>query len=163
MLVKERQRLGPVVAGALLVAVPFVLFYLESYKRFLPPYYSGNRLGAEANFALLETAAMYVVSPSRGLLIYDPIVILAGIGVWLLVRRRAFTALHVAICAIVVGQFLTVAWYGGTGGSSYGPRLMIDILPYVVYLAAPAIDAMLNASGLRSRPRSPCSSARACS
>ena len=50
------------------------------------------RCGSE--LGLLETAAMYVVSPSRGLLVYDPIVIVAGIGVWLLVRRRAFTALH---------------------------------------------------------------------
>jgi hypothetical protein len=138
----HRRALLRVASGAAIVAVPFVAVNLVSYRAVLPPYYSGTRLGSEASIGFVDAALMYLFSPSRGLLIYDPIVVLAVAGVVVKLRRRHFTALDGAVCAAVVGHWLVIASFGSSGGSSYGPRYMTDVLPFLVYLAIPAVIAI---------------------
>ena len=142
LLVTRRRELLRVALGLVVVLVPFVVVNLVAFHALLPSYYSGNRLGTEAAIGFFDSAAMLLVSPSRGLLIYDPIIIAAAAGVWLKVRRGSFTALDFALGAVVIGQLVVVAAYGSTGGSSYGPRLMTDALPFIVYLSIPALDAV---------------------
>ena len=125
-----------------IVVVPFVAVNLAAYRSVLPPYYSGTRLGSEASIGFVDAASMYLFSPSRGLLIYDPVVVLAVVGVALKIRRRRFSALDGAVCAAVVGHWLVIASFGSSGGSSYGPRYMTDVLPFLVYLAIPAVVAI---------------------
>lgn len=144
VLLSARHRIAPVLAGIGSVAIPFAAVSLVSYGSVLPPYYAGSRFGTEITIPFAETAAMYLVSPSRGLFVYDPVVIVAGIGVGILLRGRRFTSLHAAVVTIVVGQWLVIARYGSTGGSAYGPRLMTDVLPYVVFLAIPVLDAVFD-------------------
>jgi hypothetical protein len=144
----HRRELARVVIGLGIVLVPFVAMNLRIYHALLPPYFSGSCLGTEASVGWLNTAGMFLVSPSRGLLIYDPIVVAAIAGLWLQYRRRALTSLDFTLCAAIVGQWIVVATYGSTGGESYGPRLMIDVLPFIVYLATPAFAAVFS-EGIR--------------
>ncbi len=86
------------------------------------------------------------VSPSRGLLIYSPIVLVAGYGAmraWksssTIDRRSDDGALllrYVSLAAIAV--LLTyskfIAWWGGHG---YGPRYLTDAMPFFGLLFAP--------------------------
>ncbi len=80
-----------------------------------------------------------LVSPSRGLLIFSPIVAVAFAGF-----TDAFRAPWVSPlrwCALgAAAQFLV---YGGYsvwwGGHTYGPRYMLDVLPLLVPLAAAAL------------------------
>ena len=80
-----------------------------------------------------------LVSPSRGLLIFSPIVAVALIGF-----RHAFRAnwqSPLRWCALAaVAQFLLYASYSvWWAGHTYGPRYMLDVLPLLVPPAAAAI------------------------
>ena len=70
-----------------------------------------------------------LVSPSRGLFVYSPVLLFpaAGLLLWL-VRRRggllAWAAVAVAAGVGTIAQF--AVWWGG---HSFGPRLLSDVLP----------------------------------
>jgi len=95
-----------------------------------------------ASFGLnLEGFAGLLVSPSRGLLIFSPVVLVAAAGL-----RRAvgdgwrsplfWCALALASQYALYGTY-SVWW----GGHTYGPRYLIDVLPAAVPLAAVAMSA----------------------
>jgi hypothetical protein len=73
-----------------------------------------------------------LVSPSRGLFIYAPVLLFpaAGLVAWL-VRRRGGVLMCAALAAAV--GIATIApfsvWWGG---HSFGPRLLADVLPAMV-------------------------------
>lgn len=144
--VTHRRKTPMLAAGIAVVLVPFVLVNLAAYGSLLPPYYAGTRVGTEAAIPFFDAAAMYLVSPSRGILVYDPLILVAAIGVWVTIRRGTFTGLNATLVSIVVVQWLVVARYGSTGGSSFGPRLLTDTLPYVVFLALPALATVYDMS-----------------
>jgi hypothetical protein len=83
-----------------------------------------------------------LVSPSRGLFIYAPVLLfpVAGLAAWL-VRRRggvlACSALATAVGIATIGQF-SVWW----GGHSFGPRLLADVMPAVVLGLVPVWPAI---------------------
>ena len=147
----HRRALTRALGGMALVIVPFVAVNVATYGSIIPPYYSATRIhtgATQATVGFFDAAAMYLVSPSRGMLFYDPILLVAIAGVVVKVRRGSFTRLDLALGVVVVGQWVVISTYGSAGGSSYGPRLMTDVLPYIVYLAIPALEAVFGA-GLR--------------
>jgi hypothetical protein len=78
-----------------------------------------------------------LISPSRGLLVFSPIVVIALMGLWRRDERSspAFTAGWCAVAALI--QFLFYALYSvWWGGHTYGPRYCLDFLPLLVPLAA---------------------------
>jgi hypothetical protein len=96
------------------------------------------------------------LSPSRGLLIFVPIVLFVT---YLLVRyRHRLPSGRLALVALIgmAGQIALVsAWRGGAsglawaGGHSYGPRLLTELVPWLAVLAILGLRAMLDD---RSRP-----------
>jgi dolichyl-phosphate-mannose-protein mannosyltransferase len=73
-----------------------------------------------------------LVSPSRGLFVYAPVLLfpVAGLAVWLVRRRGGVltcAALATAVGVGTIAQF-SVWW----GGHSFGPRLLVDVLPAMV-------------------------------
>lgn len=86
-----------------------------------------------------EGLAGLLLSPSRGLLVFSPIVLVAFAGFADAVRAPWRSPLR--WCAMAAAaQFLV---YGGYsvwwGGHTYGPRYMLDVLPVLVPLAAAAL------------------------
>jgi hypothetical protein len=83
-----------------------------------------------------------LVSPSRGLLIFSPVVLvaLAGLGV---MRREGWQS-DLRWCALAAAvQFGLYASYSvWWGGHTYGPRYLIDLLPLLVPLAAAGTDVL---------------------
>lgn len=81
-----------------------------------------------------------LISPSRGLLIFSPIVAIAFAG-FAAAGRSLWTSPLRWCAAAAVAQFLL---YGGYviwwGGHTYGPRYMLDVLPVLVPLAAAALS-----------------------
>lgn len=119
----------------------FGIWIRMTYGTFVPPYFASHA-AATGGLAFVEGIAGTLVSPSRGLLVFCPWIFWVG---WLLVRYRAAVRAPrwIAIAlAVVLAQLVVVAsspkWWGGF---SYGPRLMTDILPWLVLLAALALDA----------------------
>lgn len=144
------RRWGLVSAGLALVSViPFLAFNLEVYGRWLPPYASAPRLVLGPTF--LEALAGNLVSPNRGLLVFSPVLLLAVWGVALRLRQRRFEPIEAALAATVAAHWVVVSlfphWWGG---HSLGPRLMADMVPYLVYLLVPVVGWIEAARG---RPR----------
>jgi hypothetical protein len=76
------------------------------------------------------------VSPSRGLLVFSPVVAFAAFGI-AAARREGWQA-DLAWCLIAAGvEFVAYCFYQvWWGGHTFGPRYMLDILPLLVSPAA---------------------------
>jgi hypothetical protein len=90
----------------------------------------------EGSFRLgLDGHAGLLVSPSRGLLIFSPIVLVALAGLPLAAKSRMRSPVWwcglAAVCQYLFYGSYTVWW----GGHTYGPRYMLDTLPLLVPVA----------------------------
>jgi hypothetical protein len=121
---------------ALLVAVPFFVFNESIYQALLSPYY---RLYQEFSLATLVPALIgQWLSPSRGLLIYSPVLLLAVFGLLIKIRRKQIERLDAYLLGIVVLHWIAISiWPVWWGGWSYGPRMFTDMLPYFFYFMIP--------------------------
>jgi len=119
--------------------VLFVAHAWLTYGMLLPPYYLAQRLRFGDFWSAL---AGHLVSPARGLLVYVP---LAGLVGFLVVRHRTLLrprSLAITGCAAVVGHvFVASAFPHWWGGGCYGPRLLTDLVPWLVLLGALGLDA----------------------
>lgn len=88
----------------------------------------------------LDGAAGLLVSPSRGLLIFSPVVGVAIAG--FAEARRAPWSSPLRWCALAaIAQFALYSVYSvWWAGHTYGPRYMLDVLPLLVPLAAVALQ-----------------------
>ncbi len=116
-----------------IVAVPFVLFNVLMYHSLLSQYYTPGSAGItrEVPRAILGM----LVSPSRGLFVFSPVLLFALYGIVLKLKLRRFEALDGCILIIPIGHLFGVAlsnpmWWGGW---SFGPRLMSDVTPFLAY------------------------------
>ena len=139
MALRHLRRLPEYLGIASLVAVPWIVFNLNTYGAPLPWYFQPSRLGAGSHFgtALLGN----LVSPARGLLVYSPFVALSTWGAILAWRERRHRDLIVAAVMIVVGHWLLIStfphWWGG---HSYGPRFFTEVMPLPVLLLVPVLQ-----------------------
>lgn len=123
----------------------FVVWSWVSYGRILHPYYfllTEARLVDDTTFPVALAGTL--ISPSRGLLVFCPWILVLG---WLLwryrrhVRRRGLASVAATLCLL---HLLLVAasprWWGGW---SYGPRLQSDVLPWLALLMVLSLDAWM--------------------
>jgi hypothetical protein len=93
----------------------------------------------------LENAASAALgswlSPSRGLVPYVPVVLFVLYASVRYPPREALRPLRVLAAAVIAGHTLLLSahplWWGG---HCYGPRLMTDVVPWLVLLAVLAMD-----------------------
>jgi hypothetical protein len=90
--------------------------------------------------SLLQGMAGLLLSPSRGLLAFSPAMVFALWGFVRVFRDSRFGALRpVALAALAL--FLVVArWFGWAGGWCYGPRLLVDVVTLLTFLAIPVAE-----------------------
>jgi hypothetical protein len=134
--IRQRSILLPTAGAALALFVLFTAFSWLEYGRLMPEYYSVERF---QRFSIPVWLVVYghLLSPSRGLLIYNPW--FAWVIGWVVVLFRqlrssplfwfcvAWLVLHI----IVVSR--TAKWWGG---HSYGPRILCELIPACVVLTA---------------------------
>ncbi len=130
-------------AYAVTGAVWAVGFFAYSWVQFGVPLPSYYRLAATMSAKwMLSSMSGMLFSPSRGLLVYSPIVLWVG---WLAVRyRRTIRYPDLALLAsVILGvSFVVVStWRVWWGGHSYGPRLAADYIPWIFLVAVLALDA----------------------
>lgn len=78
-----------------------------------------------------------LISPSRGILVFTPVSLLAIPGAWQVWKWRAGKDEKLFLCLTVaaIGIFLQYCFFKvWTGGAAYGPRYLTDILPIVCFL-----------------------------
>jgi hypothetical protein len=127
--------------GVVLVVGPFLVLNQGLYGSPLPPYYMPTRIGASGT--LLGALAGNLVSPSRGLLIFSPVLLFSAVGVALKAVRRDLNRLDWSLLIILGLHWLVISafpkWWGGW---SYGPRFASDVLPYLIYFLVPVLAWM---------------------
>ncbi|MCC6765108.1 MAG: hypothetical protein IT293_10635 [Deltaproteobacteria bacterium] len=150
LLATDRKSLVLVVAGAL---APLAGLAAYNLRYFGSPLVEAHALMGPAvalrktgvadlwQTPLWEGALGLLASPGRGLLVYSPVLVLAFVGAWRVVRGRAdraFLPIVAAAAAIMVVRF---KWFDWWGGYSYGYRPLMDaIVPFAVLLI-PALAA----------------------
>jgi len=136
------------------VAGWFAVFVLTSwvqYGQLLPPYYRPTRLGAPEFWTGLTGN---LVSPSRGLLVFLPHIVV--IGLWLVRygRRSQHAPLALLGLTAALGHLAVVAsfpvWWGGHG---YGPRLLTDAVPWLILPTLAAFSGWRRSREKRARHR----------
>jgi hypothetical protein len=126
--------------GALVVLVPSVIYNLYVYDSpVIPFYFEGSGfLGEGLRSTFLTGLWGTVGSPSRGLLVFSPFLLLAAVGV--AIRRRPGLVELVAIGTTLLIWLVTANTIDWPGGWSYGPRLLADTSPFLALLMIPALD-----------------------
>ena len=71
---------------AMVIVVPFLLYNFSVYHYFLSPYYLPQRIGQTPHF--WEALAGNLISPSRGLFIFSPILLFSIYGVILKIKNK---------------------------------------------------------------------------
>jgi len=80
-----------------------------------------------------------LLSPIKGLVFYMPVIILAGPGLYQLWRRHRSVAAGIILASLSLlgATSFYGMWYGG---QSWGPRLLVPVLPIVLIAIAPLWD-----------------------
>jgi hypothetical protein len=126
---------------ALWVAVPFGLLNLAVYHSPLPTYYSWFKEFSTST--LLEALAGNLISPSRGLLIYSPVLLFSIAGIALKLKRHVWEKLDTALLGIIGLHWFAISiWPIWWAGWSFGPRIFSDMLPYLMYFMIPVFEAL---------------------
>jgi hypothetical protein len=122
------------VAWSLPVAIPFFVYNLAIRHAVFPTYYTDFWA---ARMPLFSGLAINLVSPSRGLLIFTPIVLISIAGMVLALHSRWCFPLAPYLMAIAVAHTLFIATYWP--GHSYGPRYYADLSPIFAFFLIPAV------------------------
>jgi hypothetical protein len=81
-----------------------------------------------------------LISPGKGVLLYNPIVWLGLIGLFaMLRRRRAEASFFLAFCALAL--FFYGRYNFWTGGWNWGPRYLLPLLPFLLLAAGDWVHA----------------------
>jgi hypothetical protein len=122
--------------------VLFIAYSWNHFHQLLPQYYLANRLAFKQALVALPGN---LISPSRGLLVFVPVLLFVGfllVRYWRELSARCLLWLSLAVIAlhlIVITGF--DPWHGGF---SYGPRFSTGLVPWFTLLAILGVRAMLD-------------------
>ena len=98
--------------------------------------------------SLLQGIGGILVSPSRGLLVFSPVMFAALWGFVRIFRDRRFSALRPVGLAALAMCLVVARWSGWWGGWCYGPRLLADAVTLLAFLAIPVAEEIRNRRAL---------------
>lgn len=126
-----RRELLRYVLFAAPIAVIFFAYNLTVLGRVFPKYF----VTSPGRYPALLGFAANLVSPSRGLLVYLPVVVFAIAGVWLGWRRKWLFPAAPYLAAIPVAHMFLIAplW----AGHCFGPRYFADMTPFFFLFLIP--------------------------
>lgn len=139
---------GSVAAWGTVFAATMLFFY----SRLLPPVYASSTGSIDFHRGLLLRSAALLFSPSRGLLVFLPIVLFPLyliVRYWRKLSHRRLAMLALAI--IFIHFLITASWAVWWGGWSYGPRMLMETIPWFVLLTVLGVRAFLDDGELAMR------------
>lgn len=142
VLAYERGLLARFVAAGVFWLAAFVAYSYILFGTPVPAYYEAGRLSLEG---FGTHVAGNLIAPSRGLLVFSPVVAL--IAYWLARHRRRLPSPRLvgpALLAVGVHLAAVSCFPDWTGGHSYGPRLTADLVPWLFLLGVIGLRAALD-------------------
>ncbi len=124
--------IGPIVAGVVQIGYN----YLRYYDTNNPFFRSGYEREPGFSTPLLEGLGGLLFSPGKSIFLYAPVVILAPLGLWLMYRHgglRGKVACLLIIASTAAGFVFNAMWWAWTGNFAWGPRLIMPVLPLLVW------------------------------
>jgi hypothetical protein len=118
----------PFVSTIVVVGVAFVAWSWRELHQILPDYYLPSRLGGSVRFG--EALVGHLFSPSRGLFVFSPVLVLTVVGIFR--HRRSIMREPLARIVLI---WLTIFWLAISrfphwwGGYCFGSRLLADTMP----------------------------------
>ena len=140
VLIEHRKFFLPYLAWMVPVVMPFIIFTLSEYDTYLLNRYfiKTPLLHIQQNFFLkksfVEILAANIISPSRGLFIYSPVLLFSVVGMFLKKRMLQLNKVNYFLCIIILSHWVVISCIDGwTAGCSFGPRYFSDVIPYLIY------------------------------
>lgn len=148
MLISQRRYFYRYLLNALPFATCFMIYNFSVYHRIVSPYYQPQQMISSPNF--IEGLIGTLLSPSRGLFIFTPILLLSLCGMY---WKWKFSQLeiidYILISTLILHWLLISSWRAWWGGGTYGPRLFSDMLPFFLYFLIPYMQDFHTAQGLK--------------
>ncbi|MDG6904160.1 MAG: hypothetical protein JRN20_00070 [Nitrososphaerota archaeon] len=114
----------------------FGMIFVNSEQMYL----NGASVFTSFTYPIYKGMLLNSVTPMRGLLFYDPVLILGVIGFWRMFKKKILRE-TLFLLAVFLGIFLPYsAWYSVTGGISFGPRFLVAAIPYLLIPAGYVIS-----------------------
>ncbi len=131
---RSRKLLVKAALTSFILFIFLIGYYLLMYHRPLEPYYSSS-----LRFIPYGMVSLYcmLLTPTRGLFVFNPVLLFTFAALFVSARSRVNGLvrwlLYYSITFVLFIAFFWKIWWGGW---SYGPRLLVEILPalYVVTL-----------------------------
>jgi hypothetical protein len=154
----HRRRAPVLLAGAL---PPLVAIGVYNFHYFGSPFRFGQELAGHL-VALSKTgspdlwqtpfllgAAGLLASPSRGVLVFSPVLAPAAWGMVRLLREPSWGALRPLAAASLVVMAAQCKWFDWWGGHAFGYRPWLDVVPYLCLCLLPVLDELLRTPARR--------------
>lgn len=134
-----RESAPPLVAFCAPLALTALGLALYNVSRYGDPFQTGY-LPQESFSAIWWQGILgLLVSPGRGLFLYNPI-LLAAIVALPSALRRAKTESLLALSLVAAHVLLYGKWFMWHGGYAWGPRFLVPALPFLAFLLAPLLE-----------------------
>ena len=135
---------------SIVIALPFFLITYATFGTFLQPQIYAQTPGV-FSIPSIDRLLGPFISPSRGLFIFTPILLFSFFGLYLKLKnlRKNYpqNMLDITLTAIFVAHCLFVSsWWMWWGGYSIGPRILADMIPYLMYFLLPIVSLVANTS-----------------
>ena len=139
---RRRRDAGWLVAGAALPMAALLVYNLGFTGHLVGGYAAAESQGKQ--FFQLDLLGLpgLLVSPTRGLLVFSPFLIFVGVGLAQRLRTPSSRGLAIALSAAVVAQLLLYSQADWRAGVSWGPRWLVDVLPILIWMLAPAPEVL---------------------
>lgn len=134
----RREAVGRFAGGCLVAGVLVAAMNLAFYGQFLSPYSQVGRLGF-AHFG--EGLLGDLFSPNRGLFVFMPWTFFSLWGIYLSCRRQGEPFFRLLALVVFFHLLLVASFPHWWGGHSYGPRLLVEIMPMLVLLLIPVFSS----------------------
>ena len=129
-----------IILGVILVSM-FVVFQSLYFWRSGSEWNYFNIISSNNLIRVLPRLYGQLFSPIKGLIFYMPVFLLVIPGLYYLYRKHRFTALGIGLTflSLLVVVSFYAAWYGG---QSWGPRLLVPIIPILMIPLASLWDGV---------------------